>query len=147
MPKTKNLNGEDDKFVYVVTLVTVDHAVRYSSSDNPERKIVGVYSTKAAAVSEAGTVDTNSYGPFDEAIKEEDFEDDHVDNRENPPNKGILLQIGDEHSGEGDYVQLHIEKFPIKDGSSTRGSSKNQPTPAAKKQKKELTAGDLFGRY
>ena len=63
-------------------------------------KVIGAYATKEAAVAAASTVDTE-YGTFDEAIKtmfdEGDF--DHKDNRGNPPDDGMLIQIGSAGSG------------------------------------------------
>ena len=105
--------------VYVLSLTSVDHGRNY----RPEHEIVGVYSTKAAAAYAAGSVDTE-YGTFDSAI-ESMFEDDHVDNRENPPDSGVLIQIGSEDTGEGDYVELSIEKFPLETATgSSSGKSK-----------------------
>ena len=77
----------------------------------PEHSIAGVYASKAEAVAASGSVDTE-YGPFDKAI-DEMFEEDHEDNREDPPNHGCLLQLGHRDSGEGDIVGLKIDKFPL----------------------------------
>lgn len=55
------------------------------------------------------------YGSFDEAIKDmfSEQEGDHIDNRVNPPDDGVLLQVGGEGVGEGDYAKLVIEKRSI----------------------------------
>ena len=109
MPKSK-INSQDDKDAYyVLSSANVYHQERYEGNP-PEINIIGVFSSKDAAVSVAGTVETD-YGTFDMAIKG-DWNDCYIDNRKNPPDCGILLQIGNDKTGEGDYVKLYIEKFP-----------------------------------
>ena len=95
--------------VYVLTLVQYDHSGNWGRG--PDIEIIGIYDSKAAAVAKSVTVAT-PYGTFDEAIKDM-FEDAHVDNRMNPPDDGILVKIGDDYVGEGDYCQLEIKKQQV----------------------------------
>ena len=96
------------KFVYVLFMVSEDHEL-----NETERNVVGVYTSKKAAAEAAGRVETN-YGDFDSAIEEEMFNEGTViDNREDPPDDGCLLQFGSEEFGGGDYVRLEIEKFQL----------------------------------
>ena len=95
--------------VYVLTLVQYDHSGNWGRG--PDIEIIGIYDSKAPAVAKSVTVAT-PYGTFDEAIKDM-FEDAHVDNRMNPPDDGILVKIGDDYVGEGDYCQLEIKKQQV----------------------------------
>ena len=96
--------------VYILTLEEWDHSGNWGRG--PDEKIIGVFDSKTAAVATSVTVDT-MYGTFDEAIKEM-FQDGHEDNRKNPPDNGILLQIGGgEDIGCGDYARLIMKKKAI----------------------------------
>ena len=96
--------------IYVLSLETICH----DGDGGPDLEVVGVYNSKAAAVAKSVTV-TTIYGRFDSAIKDMFSEDDggHEDNRENPPNNGVLIQLGHEDSGEGDICRLLIRKCPV----------------------------------
>ena len=125
----------DNAFVFVLSLIKVHHG----NGHQPEHEIVGVYASKAAAVTASGSVETY-YGTFDEAI-ECDYEEDHIDNTEDPPDDGCLLQIGSYDTGEGDYVELNISKFPlITESPTTVGSKaktkKSKPAKKARQVKK-----------
>lgn len=115
MPPKKRQNAEtkDEKFVYVLTLKGYNHG-----GDPQEPEVVGVYGSKEAAAAAAGEVKC-SWRTFEEAIKDETFEDCHIDNRKNPPDEGCLLKYGDEDHGEGDYEELIIQKFPLLEEVST----------------------------
>jgi hypothetical protein len=91
--------------MFVLTLETICHA------HEPETIVVGVFNSKDAAVANSVTVQTD-YGRFDSAI-EDIFEDDHQDNRENPPDNGVLLQLGSQDTGEGDICRLMMNKRPV----------------------------------
>lgn len=91
--------------VYVVTLVEEYHG----GGDVMEPKLVGVYDSKVAAAAHAGSVST-IYGSFDSAI-ESDYSDDYEDYRENVPDSGVLLQIGNEDYGN--TARLVITKTSI----------------------------------
>jgi len=106
-----------EAYVYVLTLISVDHA----NNHRPELRTVGVYTSKAAAAYAAGSIDTE-YGTFDYCI-EEMFEEDHIDNRGNPPDYGCLLQIGSRNTGQGDFVGLKIEPFPLESATGTSSVS------------------------
>lgn len=93
--------------VFVLTLVDIDHGLKYV----PQTEIVGVYRSKEAAAAAAGKVNSK-YGPMDAELTDGGmFEDNHEDNRDNPPDSGILIQLGSEH--DMDLTTLKIEKFPI----------------------------------
>jgi len=95
--------------VFVLTLESINHRRNH----HPEVKVVGVYSNKSAAVKASRTIET-CHGFFDSAISEI-FEYSHKDNRANPPDNGVLVQLGFEEVGEGDIVRLLIGKFPVLD--------------------------------
>lgn len=106
---SKRKAASDLGHVFVLTIVEVNHG----NNHIPETKNVGVFDTKEAAAAIAGKVDT-PYGPMESEMADgRMFEDDHEDNRDNPPDCGVLMQLGSEESGEGDYVSLMIEKFPV----------------------------------
>ena len=125
--------------VYVLTLVQYDHSGNWGRG--PDIEIIGIYDSKAPAVAKSVTVAT-PYGTFDEAIKDM-FEDAHVDNRMNPPDDGILVKIGDDYVGEGDYCQLEIKKQQVeglqKQASKVAGRKrKAKGRPPQKKKDKKL---------
>mmetsp|Transcript_50331 Transcript_50331/g.56994 ORF Transcript_50331/g.56994 Transcript_50331/m.56994 type:complete len:138 (+) Transcript_50331:32-445(+) len=100
-------------FVYLLTVKEYCH-----SGDPSDKEVVGVFNSKAAAVSNAGSMKAGYNGtPFDEAM-EHDYDDCFTDNRDNAPDCGLLLQIGDDDHGEGDKVMLCIEKRAVQ-GTST----------------------------
>ena len=99
--------------VYVLSVISVNHGLNYV----PEQCTVGAYSSKTNACIAAGSA-RSGYGTFDEAI-ESMFTDDHIDNRNNPPDNGTIIQLGSEETGEGDYVRLIIEKCPLDAGVDT----------------------------
>ena len=108
-------------YVHILTLVQWSHAGNWRRG--PDSDIVGIYNSKAAAVAKSVTVQTD-YGTFDEAINDM-FQEDHIDNRMNPPDNGILLKIGGDHCGEGDYCELQLKKLLIV-GLQKQQSSKSQ---------------------
>ena len=57
-----------------------------------------------------GGVDTD-YGTFLILRLRKMFQDDHIDNRKNPPDHGCLLQIGQSReSGEGEFCEFDDPK-------------------------------------
>jgi hypothetical protein len=79
-------------------------------------EVMGIYASKEIAARVAGSLDTDSWGTFEEALDE--FEKNYddatvIDNRLDPPNNGVLLQVGSEDEGEGDYSLLEISRMPI----------------------------------
>lgn len=90
---------------YLLFLTGWDHGKKWYE----EPEIVGIFDSKAAAVARASTVECD-YGTFDEAIKDYGCKED---NREDPPDDGILIQIGDHDIGEGDICRLSIKKLPL----------------------------------
>ena len=98
--------------VYVLILEEWNHGW----GSGQESKVIGVYISKEAAVLASGDINT-SYGTFDKAIEPNrgDFssEFDHKDYRSNPPDDGILIQLGGDDIGEGDYIRLKIQKMPL----------------------------------
>mmetsp|Transcript_11947 Transcript_11947/g.22133 ORF Transcript_11947/g.22133 Transcript_11947/m.22133 type:complete len:190 (-) Transcript_11947:279-848(-) len=119
--------------VYVLLLSSWNHA----SPRGEDPEIIGVFDSKAAAVARASTVGTD-YGTFDEAIKEMFLSEyEHEDNRENPPDNGVLMQIGGDDVGEGDFCRLSIKKMPIlgiqNSGSKDGGEKKRKRSESAGK--------------
>ena len=102
--------------VYVLILEEWNHG--WGGGHKEDAEVVGVYISKEAAALAAGDIGT-SYGTFDEAIEPErgTFSDefDYEDNRKDPPDDGILIQLGGKDIGEGDYVRLKIkiQKKPL----------------------------------
>ena len=97
--------------VYVLMLEEWHHGWRGGWVEDAQ--VIGVYISKEAAALASGDINT-SYGTFNEAIDPNrgDFSDEfhHEDNRSNPPDDGILIQLGGKDVGEGDYVRLTIQK-------------------------------------
>lgn len=128
---TEGVVPSEGSHVFVLSYVAHNHA-----GEDPEKEIVGVYNSKAAAVAHAGSVNTD-YGTFDEAIAE-DFEDCHEDNREEAPDDGVLIQIGDEDVGEGDHAVLFISKMTVLGMPTAESKAKK-----AKGQTERYTARDF----
>ena len=134
---SKSKNTSSNNLVFVLTLVSVDHGTNHQ----PEHRTVGVYASKVSAALAAGSVETD-YGTFDSAIKSM-FGHDHIDHRMDPPDNGCLLQIGSWETGEGDYVQLNIEKFTIfGDTSHFTTATSTSSTTGKRKKKAETTSGN-----
>lgn len=103
--------------VFVLTYKDVNH----STCHVPDTKVIGIFTSKEAAVAVAGSVDT-PHGTFDEALKDFGYGEELscIDNRKRPPDSGILLQFGSEEEGEGDYTQLLLEKFKLNEAAIGR---------------------------
>ena len=114
---------DQKQVVFVLSLITVESGGDYPY--RPEHTIVGVFANKGAAAEAAGGIDTQNYGTFDDAICSNQFRGDAIDNRKNPPDSGTLLKLGSKDTGEGDSVELKIQKFPLFDAqsSNTDGAS------------------------
>ena len=101
---------------HIYVLILDEHSHGWGRGYTEDGKVIGVYISKEAAVSASGDVDT-SYGTFDEAIEPEEGtyaeEGCYIDNRNNPPDNGTLIQLGGKDIGEGDYVRLRILKKPL----------------------------------
>ncbi|CAB9514540.1 expressed unknown protein [Seminavis robusta] len=117
MASSKKRSSEEaenpNKPVSVLSLISENHATRH----RPEHTLVGAYTSKAVAVEAAGVVEADGYGTFEDAL-DKMLEDDHIDNRQNPPDDGCLIQIGSKETGEGNFVRLEIKKMPLQDASS-----------------------------
>ena len=106
-PKRKaSTTAPEGCFVFVLTLESICH-----SGDPQTPKIVGVYNSKEAAAACAGEIDS-LYGSFEYGV-ENDFAHAHEDHRKNPPDSGVLMQLGSRDYGEGDMEILTIEKCAI----------------------------------
>jgi hypothetical protein len=122
--------------VYVVTLEEINHG----NGHEPETKVVGVFNSKAAAVAHVGSIDTMA-GTFDSAVQ--DYEDSHEDNRDNPPDNGVLVQLGHGDEGEGDVTRMWIQKLQITGiphGYTAANSKKNK-----KNRKRDASNDDDLG--
>jgi len=99
---------------HIYVLILDEHNHGWGRGYTEDGKVIGVYISKEAAVSASGEVDT---GTFDEAIEPEkgiySEEGCYIDNRNNPPDDGTLIQLGGKDIGEGDYVRLRIQKKPL----------------------------------
>lgn len=118
--------------VYILTIEEHNHACEDSSN------VVGLFNTKDAAIAASTKVET-AYGSFDSAIKDM-FEDDFIDSRKNPPDNGVLLQIGSDETGEGDYSRLLISKFSVqgfKEEKKRSGTKEIKKTTSTRPQKKQ----------
>jgi hypothetical protein len=117
--KGKTCCSQEDQQIYVLTLESISHATCHQ----PAQKIVGVFSSKAAAVVASGSVQT-AYGEVGSAIV---FGTTHEDNRDSPPDNDVLVQLGHEDTGEGDIERLIVDKFPVLGMPSlSPGSSSNK---------------------
>lgn len=110
--------------VYILIFESWDHSGNYGrGADNDT---LGAFDSKEAAVAVATNYQTN-YGTFDEAVKDMFGDDyDYVDNRHNPPDNGVLMQLGSEDSGEGDYERFIIKKVDIQGLGPKKKRSTNQ---------------------
>ncbi len=105
--KQSNRLRSSGNHVYILTLEEVGH------DHEPWFRTIGIFDSKAAAVAKSVTVNT-VWGTFDEAIKDMfSAEYDHKDNRMNPPDDGVLIEVGGEGCGEGDYSRLMIKRQSI----------------------------------
>mmetsp|Transcript_24759 Transcript_24759/g.36647 ORF Transcript_24759/g.36647 Transcript_24759/m.36647 type:complete len:125 (+) Transcript_24759:70-444(+) len=121
-PKRKDNNdvvAPSGSVVFVLMLETICH-----SEDPMDPEIVGVYNSKEAAAASAGGI-SSPYGDFQGAIGNE-MEECYTDNRKNPPDNGVLIQLGDDDYGEGDIARLTIAKFPIQGMEDASSSNKKQ---------------------
>lgn len=109
---SKAQHGDEVKagsHVYVLTRKAYSHA-----RDGQEIEIVGIYNTKNAAIASAGGVNAEYYASFDEAIASNDPDEEYYeDYRDAAPDSGLLLKFGSEDQGEGDNVQVFIEKTVV----------------------------------
>ena len=133
-PKRKKTSksSRNESFVYLLIQESIDHG----NNHELETEIIGVFDSKAAAVASAESVESIGYGAFDDAI-ESIFMEDHEDNRDDPPDDGILIQLGHEYSGEGDIERLLIKKFPLK--SMPTSSVGKKKTGKKRKVKRNLS--------
>ena len=101
---------------YILFLTRRDHNITW----HEEPEIIGIFDSKAAAVARASTVEC-VYGTSDGAMRTFDWamkdifcdEGEYEDNREDPPDNGILIQLGGDDIGEGDFCRLSIKKLPV----------------------------------
>ena len=125
--------------VFVLTHKYYDHRNRHNTtSDN-----IGVFNSKDAAVAAATDYKTG-WGPFDDAIDGFGWYTDYIDNRDNPPDDGVLLQLG----GEADYDCFTIKKMEIKGFDSINTNEKMpkaEHLPGAKFTKRSRVEHDDSG--
>jgi hypothetical protein len=133
MSTNKQTKGNAFRFpshVYVLTLEKWDHEL--------DTEVIGVYSSKEAAVAVSGDVATD-YGTFDEAIEPDHGtfgeEGHHEYNRGNPPDNGFRIQFGGRFVFDGHYTRLYIRKMPLLDISAAKKSPKTKRKANEKKKK------------
>lgn len=83
----------------------------HGGDDETDPEVLAVFETKEAAVKFIPTIEMQSGEKFPDTEKEEDIVDCvsiEIDNREDPPDSGILLEVS--LGGEGDYDRIYIEK-------------------------------------
>ena len=117
-----------EQFVYVLSM----DDDRYPSPR--KQRVLGVYTSKTAAVEAAGSVELSYGGTFDELIENmsydeesEEFDYRYSDNRENPPDDGSILRL---MANEADSVTLKIQKFPLDGG--VKGKTSTMPSKKTK---------------
>ena len=95
--------------IYILTLESNSEDRSWQAEFN----VIGAFDSLNAAVAKSITIETD-YGKFDDAINDIfSSKFDHIDNRKNPPEDGILVQLGGNDVGEGGYCRLLITKKPI----------------------------------
>lgn len=113
MSTNKQAKGNELHFPSHVYVLTFE---KWDNKRDTATEVIGVYSSKEAAVAVSGDVGTD-HGTFDEAIEPDrgTFGEDylHEDNRGNPPDNGVLIQFGGRGVFEGDYRRLYIRKMPL----------------------------------
>lgn len=104
--RKRNTNNE----VFAIQLKSYVHG----GDDETDPEVLAVFETKEAAVKFIPTIEMQSGEKFPDTEKEEEKEDIvecvsiEIDNREDPPDSGILLEVS--LGGEGDYDRIYIEK-------------------------------------
>jgi len=112
MPPKRKTNSEEAsseglRYVHVLSVAEADHA----NNHIVETEIVGVYESKEAAAAAASGAKSLGYGTIEGAMRT--YDDDVEDYRNGPPDDGVLIQCGGEDCGEGDWVRVLINKFPV----------------------------------
>lgn len=133
---TTPLVASSDLEVYVVTLDEYYHGDR----GNNKVKVIGVYNSKAAAAASLESLESVYDGNVDEALDEANEEERYkVDNRRNPPDNGVLAQLGNREEGEGDYCKVLIKKYKV-----TADPLYDPSKPKNKKKKTRPTYDDNY---
>jgi len=132
MSTNKQAKGNELHFPSHVYVLTFE---KWDNKRDTATEVIGVYSSKEAAVAVSGDVGTD-HGIFDEAIEPDrgTFGEDylHEDNRGNPPDNGVLIQFGGRGVFEGDYRRLYIRKMPLLGMSAVKKSPNKKRKANAK---------------
>jgi len=123
----KRLEPSGTSCVYVLSLEEHEH-----SGDESEHTMVGVYNSKLAAIAGSSTVELGAFGRIDDAMAQW-LEAIWEDNREHPPDDGVLLEF---HVEEGDYARLHIKKMEVL-GLPAGKTDKQPDTPSSNASSEE----------
>jgi|AntRauTorckE5430_2_1112549.scaffolds.fasta_scaffold01470_1 hypothetical protein len=121
------------QFVYVLTHEKLDYRDKYNGQE--PTVVIGVFASKEAAVARATTAvkpDTPYGGDnIEDAIKKYELNyDQFTDNRENPPDDGILVQLGSEDSDCHSVERIIIKRMPL--------LALYEPAPGPKKKRKSI---------
>ncbi|EJK71527.1 hypothetical protein THAOC_07021 [Thalassiosira oceanica] len=112
MSKKRSKDDADDTEVcYVVTYEEWNHGLPTET----QHAVVGVFRTKEAAAAAMGEYKGTGWGAMNSVTKEDREEFGSTDNRDNPPENGLLFSLFAEGTSEGDFIRFHIEKFPLLD--------------------------------
>ena len=113
--KAKTSEGSQPSTIPTHVFVLVLSSHNHASDGTEEPEVVGVFARKKDAVAHIPTLETQC----DDNFPGEDYDEDELqadstfineDNRSDPPDNGILLEL--EFGGEGDKDEARIEKVP-----------------------------------
>lgn len=100
-----------EEWCYVVTYEEWNHGLPTETA----HAVVGVFKTKEAAAAAVGGYEGTGWGAMDSVTEEDREEFGSTDNRDNPPENGLLFSLFADGTGEGDFIRFHIEKLPLLD--------------------------------
>ncbi len=136
--RSTSASNRSAQYVFVLTHVIRNHSDGYS----PDSKVVGVFSSKSAAVAHLSKLKTEWGECFGDLAKPLDEESttvfDNFNTRvpelnvKHPPDEGVLIEV--EAGGEGDSESILISKAPLYGGRLAVDEA--EVTIAAKRQKK-----------
>ena len=89
-----------EEWCYVVTYEEWNHGLPTETA----HAVVGVFKTKEAAAAAVGGYEGTGWGAMDSVTEEDREEFGSTDNRDNPPENGLLFSLFADGTGEGDFI-------------------------------------------
>ena len=98
-----------EEWCYVVTYEEWNHGLPTETA----HAVVGVFKTKEAAAAAVGEYEGTGWGAMSRLTEEELEDFGSTDNRDNPPENGLLFNLFADGTGEGDFIRFHVTKLPL----------------------------------